>query len=143
MSGSVACGRTSRKRFATCSALSATPWIPTGPSFATCVGRDRHAAPSLRTTGNGTPSQNCKSTDLGLYGTAATGEIGMQRFIHRLNIEHYEKLLQTVTAEAERKRILRLLEEEKRSSIWTARQREREGGHSPLHIACKRGQAPD
>jgi hypothetical protein len=67
----------------------------------------------------------------------------MQRFIHRLNIEHYEKLLQTVTAEAERKRILRLLEEEKRSSIWTARQREREGGHSPLHIACKRGQAPD
>ena len=24
----------------------------------------------------------------------------MQRFIHRLNIEHYEKLLQTVTAEA-------------------------------------------
>jgi hypothetical protein len=61
----------------------------------------------------------------------------VQQFIHRLNIEHYEKLLQTVTAEAERKRILRLLEEEKRSSIWTARQREREGGHSPLHIACK------
>ena len=30
---------------------------PYGPSFATCVGRDRHAAPSLRTTGNGTPSQ--------------------------------------------------------------------------------------
>ena len=26
----------------------------------------------------------------------------MQQFIHRLNIEHYEKLLQTVTAEADR-----------------------------------------
>jgi hypothetical protein len=29
----------------------------------------------------------------------------MERFIHRQNIEHYEKLLQTVTDEAERKRI--------------------------------------
>ena len=36
----------------------------------------------------------------------------MERFIHRQNIEHYEKLLQTVTDEAERKRILKLLEEE-------------------------------
>jgi hypothetical protein len=25
-------------------------------------------------TGNGTPSQSCKSTDLGLYGTATTGD---------------------------------------------------------------------
>ena len=116
---------------------------PYRPELCYMRGPGPACAPSLRTTGNGTPSQSCKSTDLGLYGTAATGEIGMQRFIHRLNIEHYEKLLQTVTAEAERKRILRLLEEEKRSSIWTARQREREGGHSPLHIACKRGQAPD
>jgi hypothetical protein len=59
---------------------------------------------------------------------AATGEIGMQRFIHRLNIERYEKLLQTVTAEAERKRILRLLEEEKRSSFGQlAREKEKAG----------------
>jgi hypothetical protein len=36
----------------------------------------------------------------------------MERFIHRQNIEHYEKLLQTVTDEAERKRILK--ESEKR-----------------------------
>ncbi len=34
----------------------------------------------------------------------------MERFIHRENIKHYEKLLQTVTDEAERKRILMLLE---------------------------------
>ncbi len=38
----------------------------------------------------------------------------MERFIHRQNIEHYERLLQTVTDEAERKRILKLLEEEKK-----------------------------
>jgi hypothetical protein len=37
----------------------------------------------------------------------------MERFIHRQNIEHNERLLQTVTDEAERKRILKLLEEEK------------------------------
>ncbi len=37
----------------------------------------------------------------------------MERFIHRENIKHYEKLLQTVTDETERKRILMLLEEEK------------------------------
>ncbi len=37
----------------------------------------------------------------------------MERFIHRLNIEHYERLLQTVTDDAERKRILELLEEER------------------------------
>ena len=30
----------------------------------------------------------------------------MERFIHRLNIEHYERLLQTVTDDAERKLIL-------------------------------------
>ncbi len=38
----------------------------------------------------------------------------MERFIHRQNIEHYERLLQIITDEAERKRILRLLEEEKK-----------------------------
>ena len=36
----------------------------------------------------------------------------MERFIHRQNIEHYERLLQTVVDEVERKRILKLLEEE-------------------------------
>jgi len=40
----------------------------------------------------------------------------MERFIHRQNIEHYERLLQTVTEEAERKRILKLLEEEKKEN---------------------------
>jgi hypothetical protein len=40
----------------------------------------------------------------------------MERFIHRQNIEHYEKLLQTVTDEAERKRILKLLAEEKQKT---------------------------
>ncbi len=37
----------------------------------------------------------------------------MERFIHRENIKHYERLLQTVTDEAERKRILMLLEDDK------------------------------
>jgi len=37
----------------------------------------------------------------------------MDRFIQRQNIEHYERLLQTVTDEAERQRILKLLEEER------------------------------
>ena len=36
----------------------------------------------------------------------------MERFIHRQNIEHYRRLLQTVTDEAERSRILKLLEDE-------------------------------
>jgi hypothetical protein len=40
----------------------------------------------------------------------------MERFIHRQNIEHYERLLQTVTDETERKRILKLLEEEKKKT---------------------------
>ena len=53
----------------------------------------------------------------------------MERFIHRQNIEHYERLLQTVTEEAERKRILKLLEEEKkRKPIWTVHQKQN-GGH--------------
>ncbi len=40
----------------------------------------------------------------------------MERFIHRQNIEHYERLLQTVTDETERKRVLKLLEEEKQKT---------------------------
>lgn len=44
------------------------------------------------------------------------GEAVMERFIHRQNIEHYERLLQTVTDETERKRILKLLEEEKQKT---------------------------
>jgi hypothetical protein len=40
----------------------------------------------------------------------------MERFIHWQNIEHYERLLQAVTDEAERKRILKLLEEEKKKT---------------------------
>lgn len=38
----------------------------------------------------------------------------MERFIHRLNIEHYEKLLQRTTDEAERQHILKLLDEERK-----------------------------
>jgi hypothetical protein len=37
----------------------------------------------------------------------------MDRFIHQANIEHYEKLLERTTDEAERQRILKLLEEER------------------------------
>jgi hypothetical protein len=40
----------------------------------------------------------------------------MERFIHRQNIEHYQRLLQTVTDEAERRRILKLLENEKKKT---------------------------
>jgi hypothetical protein len=40
----------------------------------------------------------------------------MERFVHRLNLEHYEKLLQTITDESERQRILKLLEEEKKKT---------------------------
>jgi len=40
----------------------------------------------------------------------------VDRFIHRLNIEHYEKLLKTVTDEAERTRILKLLEDERKKT---------------------------
>jgi len=36
----------------------------------------------------------------------------MQRFIHRENIKHYQKLLERTTDEAERRRILNLLAEE-------------------------------
>ena len=37
----------------------------------------------------------------------------MDRFIQRLNIEHFERLLQTVTDESVRQRISMLLEEER------------------------------
>jgi hypothetical protein len=37
----------------------------------------------------------------------------MERFIRRQNVEHYRHLLETVTDEKERERILKLLEEEK------------------------------
>ena len=37
----------------------------------------------------------------------------MDRFIQRLNIEHFERLLQTVTDESVRQRISTLLEEER------------------------------
>ena len=40
----------------------------------------------------------------------------MERFIRRQNVEHYRHLLETVTDENERERILRLLEEEKAES---------------------------
>jgi len=36
----------------------------------------------------------------------------MDRFIRRQNVEHYRHLLETVTDEKERERILKLLEEE-------------------------------
>jgi hypothetical protein len=42
------------------------------------------------------------------------GSALMERFIHRANIEHYEKLLKQTTDETERQRILKLLEEERR-----------------------------
>jgi hypothetical protein len=38
----------------------------------------------------------------------------MERFIHRQNIEHLEKLLQRTTDEGGRQRILKLLEEERK-----------------------------
>jgi hypothetical protein len=37
----------------------------------------------------------------------------MDRFIQRLNIEHFERLLQTVTDESVRQRVSMLLEEER------------------------------
>jgi hypothetical protein len=40
----------------------------------------------------------------------------MERFIHRQNIEHYQRLLQTVTDKAEPSRVLKLLEEEKKKT---------------------------
>lgn len=49
----------------------------------------------------------------------------MDRFIHRLNIEHYEKLLERTTDEAERQRILKLLEEERAKSSGEPPQRKR------------------
>lgn len=49
----------------------------------------------------------------------------MDRFIHRLNIEHYEKLLERTTDEAERQRILKLLDEERAKSSEQAPQRKR------------------
>ena len=38
----------------------------------------------------------------------------MDRFIRRQNVEHYRRLLETITDEGERQRILKLLEEERR-----------------------------
>jgi len=38
----------------------------------------------------------------------------MERFIRRQNIEHYRRLLETVTDEAERQKILKLLAEEQK-----------------------------
>ena len=49
----------------------------------------------------------------------------MERFIHRLNIEHYEKLLQRTTDEAERQRILKLLEEERAKIVDRPPERKR------------------
>jgi hypothetical protein len=40
----------------------------------------------------------------------------MERFVHRLNLERYERLLQTITDESERQRILKLLEEERKKT---------------------------
>jgi hypothetical protein len=37
----------------------------------------------------------------------------MDRFVQRLNIEHFERLLQTVTDESVRQRVSMLLEEER------------------------------
>jgi hypothetical protein len=37
----------------------------------------------------------------------------VERFIRRQNVEHYRHLLETVTDEKERERILKLLEEER------------------------------
>ncbi len=41
-------------------------------------------------------------------------DIHMERFVRRENIRHYRELLERVTDEAERRRILKLLEEEQR-----------------------------
>jgi hypothetical protein len=60
----------------------------------------------------------------------------MERFIHGQNIEHYERLLRTVTNEAERKRILNLLEEEKRKPIWTVH-RKQNAGHRELAMTVR------
>ena len=45
----------------------------------------------------------------------------MERFIHRQNIEHYQRLLQTVTDKAEPSRVLKLLEEEKKKTDLAAK----------------------
>jgi hypothetical protein len=55
------------------------------------------------------PSNNPRDSNTQLHGAPA-----MERFIRRQNVEHYRHLLETVTDENERERILRLLEEEKR-----------------------------
>ena len=47
--------------------------------------------------------------DLALYGS-----VSMERFIRRENVRHFRELLDRVTDEAERRRILKLLEEEQR-----------------------------
>lgn len=52
----------------------------------------------------------------------------MERFVHRQTIEHYEMLLQRTTDEAERQRILKLLEEErKKLPNQTPTRKERRG----------------
>jgi hypothetical protein len=61
----------------------------------------------------------------------------MERFIHRLNIVHYEKLLQIVIDEAERKRILNLLEEERTKSNLDSPPEKKE----TVGIGCKRDRA--
>jgi hypothetical protein len=40
------------------------------------------------------------------------GEAMMDKFVQRLNVEHYTRLLETVTDEKERERIRKLLAEE-------------------------------
>jgi hypothetical protein len=47
-------------------------------------------------------------------------EGGMERFIRRQNVEHYQQLLETVKDPSERERILKLLAEE--------RQKQRDAG---------------
>jgi hypothetical protein len=68
------------------------------------------------------PQRRARSSESTFPGSSAklsgrgAGETAMERFIHRQNIEHYERLLQIATDESERKRILKLLEEEKKKT---------------------------
>lgn len=48
----------------------------------------------------------------------------MDRFVQRLNIEHFERLLQTVADESVRQRVSRLLEEERAKQPTDADKRE-------------------
>ena len=47
----------------------------------------------------------------------SSAEGPMDRFIRRKNIEHFQRLLETVTEEAERDRILKLLAEEREKQL--------------------------